>query len=87
MLNEEDGCDADPLYGTFTIFVLMLHGTRRETSLKLKSSTFWNTTPRSPLEVKRRLEGICHFPDDADEMLLRNVSCISTDYTAFYSRR
>jgi hypothetical protein len=28
-MNGEDGCNPDPLYGTFTIFVLMLQGTRK----------------------------------------------------------
>jgi hypothetical protein len=87
MLKKEDGCDPDPLYDTFTVFVLMLQGTRRETSLKLKSSIFWNITPRSPLKFNRRLEGTCRLPDDADDMFLRNFGGLSTDYEAFYSRR
>jgi hypothetical protein len=48
------------------IFVLVLQGTLRENSLKLKSSLFWDITPRNPLKINRRLEGTFCIRDGAD---------------------
>jgi hypothetical protein len=43
------------------------------TAVAMKSSIFWNVTPYNPLKLNRCFEGTCRYPEDGDEMFLRNV--------------
>jgi hypothetical protein len=62
------------------------------TAVVMKSIIFWDVTPCSLLMLATCLHaGSCsnYFFDDEDggDMFLRNVGCISKDYTASHSRR
>jgi hypothetical protein len=60
----------------------------------MKSAIFWDVTPCRPLKVNRRLATRFHAffllalfldPEDLGDIFLRNVACLSTDYTVYIS--
>jgi hypothetical protein len=55
----------------------------------MKSIIFWDATPYSllPLSYLLVLAEIFFDPEDGGDMFLRNVGCISTDYTASHLRK
>jgi hypothetical protein len=54
----------------------------------MKSIISWDVTPGSLLRCNQLVLAEIFFdPEDGGDMCLRNVGCISTDYTALHPRR
>jgi hypothetical protein len=77
-----------------------LEGFEFFTAVVMKSSIFWDITPRRKLKVNRRFGSSAYYllhagflralffdREDGGNMFLGNVSLFSTDYTALYPRR
>jgi hypothetical protein len=58
------------------------------TAVVMKSIIFWDMMPCNLLRCNRRFGGTFFSdPEDGGDMFLRNVGCISTDYTASHPTR
>jgi hypothetical protein len=59
------------------------------TAVVMKSSIFWDITPcnRATYFHAGFLLGLFFDPEHGGDMFLRNVGCLSMDYTKLYPRR